>query len=144
MQDLLELGTGQVAFFTGLLAGFSLTAAVHILRHGLKGFFAQLTFYLFVLTTLLLFVALYTDVRLTIELAGLKEMNPEAEAIVSKIRTIGTNCATAGFFCFVVSIGLMGWVARPLMGVLTTLTAATALAVLSYIWVSVLSLQAAL
>ena len=144
MQDLLELGTGQVAFFTGLLAGFSLTAAVHILRHGLTGFFAQLTFYLFVLTTLLLFVALYTDVRLTIELAGLKSVSPEAEALVKKIRIIGTNCATAGFFCFVVSIGLMGWVARPIMGILTTLTALAALAALYHIWNSVFALQAAL
>ena len=144
MQDLLELGTGQVAFFTGLLAGFSLTAAVHLLRQGLKGFFAHLTFYLFVITTLLLFVALYTDVRLTIELAGLKDVPPEAEALVSKIRTVGTSCATAGFFCFVVSIGLMGWVARPFMGVLTTVAAVAAMSVLVYIWRSVFALQAML
>lgn len=36
MSELIELQTGQVAFLSGLLAGFAMTAALHILRHGMR------------------------------------------------------------------------------------------------------------
>ncbi len=138
---LAELGTGQVAFLSGLMAGFSITVAIHILRRGLRDPMSQIVFYLLVITTMFFMVALYTEVRLTIEIANAENLSDEASALLAKIRLIGTRCATTGFCLFVVSIGLLGWIARPLLGVLTTFSAICTFAVLTYIWMSVRTLQ---
>ena len=144
MQQLLELGTGQVAFLSGLLSGFSLTIAVHVLRRGLKEKISQAVFSLFVFTTLLFLVALYTDVRLTIELAGIERLSEDASVLLSHIRTIGTGFATAGFIFFILSIGLLGWIATPFLGMLTSVAALSTLALFAYIWIAVGNLQTVL
>lgn len=144
MKDLLELGTGQVAFISGLLSGFALTIAVHVLRKGLNDIISQIVFVLFVMTTLLFLVALYTDVRLTIELAGVSQLNNEAGDILQRVRDIGTSFATAGFVFFIFSIGLLGWIATPLIGVLTSMAAAATVALLAYLWVAIGHLQSAI
>ncbi|ASJ71399.1 hypothetical protein [Granulosicoccus antarcticus] len=46
MNELLELQTGQVAFITGLMSGFSLSIAAHVLRYGIRSRMAQLVFLL--------------------------------------------------------------------------------------------------
>ncbi len=141
---LAELGTGQVAFLSGLMAGFSVTVAIHILRRGLRDPVSEIVFYLLLITTFLFMVSLYTEVRLTIEIAGAEELSDEANALLSQIRLIGTLCATSGFCLFIFSIGLLGWIGRPLLGFLTTFSAILTFAALGYIWMSIRSLQAIL
>jgi len=82
-------------------------------------------------------VSLYVDVRLTIEIAGMANMTPaQAESIV-QIRTIGTNAATAAFALFLLSIGLLGWIASPTLGLVSTIVALIAFIVLGYVWYAV-------
>ncbi len=137
MRDLLELQTGQVSFLSGLLAGFALSIAVHILRHGLRDTVAQIVFLLLIAVTLLFLVSLYVDVRLSIELAGLERMDDTMAARVSAIRFYGTTSATVAFALFVLSIGLLGWIATPLLGFVTSILAIIALGVLGMVWYSV-------
>lgn len=140
MKDLLELQTGQVSFLSGLLAGFALSIAVHILRHGLKHKVAEAVFILLIIVTLLFLVSLYVDVRLSIELAGVSSMSDSEAHMVSSVRVVGTTSATIAFALFVFSIGLLGWIATPLLGVLSSVSAALALGVLGYVWFAVQSL----
>lgn len=137
MQDLLELQTGQVSFLSGLLAGFALSIAVHILRHGLRHTVAQVVFLLLIAVTLLFLISLYVDVRLSIELAGIQNMDEAIAARVSAIRFYGTTSATVAFALFVLSIGLLGWIARPLLGFLTSILALVTLGILGSVWYSV-------
>jgi len=112
MRDLLELQTGQVAFLSGLLSGFSMTAAMHIMRHGMHTFIAHIVFYISVLSSLLFLVALYVDVRLTIELAGKTEIPEAVFERVSLIRFIGTTSATIALCLFVVLVAAKLVIAR--------------------------------
>lgn len=137
MTDLLELQTGQVAFLSGLLAGFALSIAVHVLRHGLRDRVAQMVFFLLIAVALLFLVSLYVDVRLSIELAGVENMDDGLAEKVSAVRVIGTTSATFAFALFVFSIGLLGWVATPMLGVMTSIVALVTLGVLGYVWYSV-------
>jgi len=111
MQEILELQTGQVAFLSGLLSGFSLSIAVHILRHGIEAPAAKWVFSCLLITTVLFLVSLYVDV--------------------------GTNAATAAFVLFLISIGLLGWIASPVLGLVSTIVAAIAFVVLGYVWFAV-------
>lgn len=92
-------------------------------------------------TTLLFLVALYVDVRLTIEVANIDVMTAALEASISTTRAIGTSAATAAFILFVVSIGILGWVADKRLGIVSTLMALATLAVLALVWLQVRDLQ---
>ena len=137
MNELLELQTGQVAFISGLMSGFSLTVGVHILRYGIRSRTAQFVFVSLLLSSLLFLVALYVDVRLTIEFAGIDSLSAELSQRVKSVRIIGTASATFALFLFVISIGLLGWLATPLTGVLTSLLAAGVLYMLWRIWTDI-------
>ncbi len=138
---LLELQTGQVAFISGLMAGFALTVAAQILRHGLSHIVEQVVFLLLIITTLLFLTTLYLDVRLAIELVGVEHLTAQAQSMTSSIRVVGTNSATSGFVLFIVSIGLLGWIERPLLGIITSVVALTVLGVLALQWVKFFELQ---
>lgn len=134
MRELLELQTGQVAFISGLMSGFSLSVAAHVLRYGLRSRMAQIVFLLFLLSSLMFLIALYTDVRLSIELAGRDALPQVLVDKVAMIRTIGTTSATIALFLFVLATGLLGWLATPVVGLLSTLVGAAALSLLWFIW----------
>ncbi len=134
MRELLELQTGQVAFISGLMSGFSLSVAAHVLRHGIRSRWAKVVFLLFLASSLQFLIALYVDVRLSIELAGIESLPEETLEKVAMIRNIGTGCATVALFMFVVATALLGWVATPFTGILSTLVGGAALYTLWFIW----------
>lgn len=134
MRDLLELQTGQVSFLSGLMAGFALSVAAHILRHGMRHRLAQLIFLMLLLVTLLFLVALYVDVRLTIELVGVSDPSAAQSAAISQIRVLGTSSATLALVMFIVAVGLLGWLARPWVGVASTAMAIAVLVALGSVW----------
>ena len=123
MRELIELQTGQVAFISGLMSGFSLSVAAHILRYGIRSRVAQAVFIGLLLSSLLFLLALYIDVRLGIALAGIETLDAEIMGRVAAIRLIGTSGATVALFMFVISIGLLGWLATPATGVMSTVLA---------------------
>ena len=134
MRELLELQSGQVAFISGLMSGFSLSIAAHVLRYGLRSRVAQLVFLLFLLSSLMFLLALYVDVRLSIELAGLEKLPDTLLGEVSNVRYIGTTSATFALVIFIVATGLLGWVATPITGVFSSLLAITIFYVFWYVW----------
>ena len=134
MRELLELQTGQVAFISGLMSGFSLSIAAHVLRYGIRSRMAQMVFLLFLLSSLLFLVALYTDVRLSIELAGVDAMPESLLRKITAVRDIGTGCATVALFMFILATGLLGWLATGYVGVCSSVMAAVALSTLWFIW----------
>lgn len=126
MRELIELQTGQVAFISGLMSGFSLSVAAHVLRYGIRSRVAQAVFLMLLLASLLFLVALYVDTRLYIELAGLDALDAldnELAGQVADVRLIGTTSATFALFLFVVAIGLLGWLATPFTGFASSLMA---------------------
>lgn len=140
MRELLELQTGQVAFLSGLLAGFAMTAALHILRHGILTRVAQFTFTISVLSSLLFVVALYVDVRLTIELAGKTDLPAAVMEHVSHIRFIGTTSATFALILFVLTLGMLGWLSSRFAGLVTSGLTVIVASILIYIWLQLNSL----
>ena len=144
MRDLIELQTGQVAFISGLMSGFALSVAAHVLRYGMRNRMAQLVFLLLLLCSLLFLVALYVDVRLSIELAGIERLEADVERQVNKIRVVGTSSATVALFLFVVSIGLLGWLAGPLVGFMSTVLGGFTLYLLWLSWTEINSMAALL
>ncbi len=137
-----ELQTGQVAFLSGLLAGFSLVAAVTILRTGVADDTrSQVVICTLLGSTLLFLLALYVDVRLTIELANVVAPTPALEAEIAKTRAIGTSCASSALFLFIVSIGLLGWLANSTIGMVTAFMSLATLVVLTVIWFDMRGLQ---
>ena len=134
MRELLELQTGQVAFISGLMSGFSLSVAAHVLRYGMRSTMAKLVFLLFLISSLLFLIALYVDVRLSIELVGIAELPQALISDVTFVRNIGTSCATVAFVIFVVATGLLGWLATPFTGFLSTAVGLGILYTLWYIW----------
>lgn len=144
MRELVELQTGQVAFLSGLLAGFALSVAAHILRYGVRSRVARLVFIMMLISSLSFLLALYVDTRLAIELAGRDALAPEIMAQVADIRVVGTLGATFAFFVFVASIGLLGWLATPLVGVVSTALAVTVLGLLVMVWRDIGALVAVL
>jgi len=123
MRELLELQTGQVSFISGLMSGFALSVAAHVLRYGTRSKIAQTVFILLLTSSLLFLLALYVDVRLSIELAGYEVIADEIAARVGNVRVIGTTSATVALFIFVFAIGLLGWLSTPLIGGISTLIA---------------------
>jgi len=134
MRELVELQTGQVAFISGLMSGFSLSVAAHVLRYGIRSRIAQLVFVLLLLSSLCFLLALYVDTRLAIELAGVERLDDALAERVGRIRSMGTTGATVAFFVFVCAIGLLGWLARPLTGVISSLLAVLLLGLLYTAW----------
>ncbi len=120
MRELIELQTGQVAFISGLMSGFSLSIAAQILRYGIENRRAQAVFIMFTVCSLLFLLALYVDVRLSIEVAGLESVSAEALQQIMFVRNIGTSCATVAVCVFVLAIGSLGWLVSPTTGGLTT------------------------
>ena len=128
--ELLELRSGQVAYVSSLMAGFSLSIAVQILRSkGTSKIFTG-TFLLFILTALLFLVALYVDVSLNLRLAGQQDISDVVVHEISAIRDFSTSAATLGFLLFVVSIGVVGWLHSRQAGIMTSLFVAVAMVVI--------------
>jgi len=137
MRELLELQTGQVAFISGLMSGFSLSIAAHVLRYGIRSRTAQAVFLLFLLSSLLFLIALYADVRLSIELAGFQTIPAEILDRVSMVRNVGTACATVALVIFVAATGMLGWLATPATGVFSTFIVGGVFFCLWFIWTNI-------
>jgi cytochrome b561 len=133
MNEILELQTGQVSFISGLMAGFSLSVAVQIIRSKDKSNLAIATFILFTVTSLLFLIALYIDVALSLRIAGVSEFSPDLLERIAYVRTIGTSAATSALFLFIVSIGIIGWLQSRLSGVVTSIFA---LITIATVWVA--------
>lgn len=144
MRELIELQTGQVAFLSGLLSGFAMTAALHILRHGMRDKISHIVFYVSVLSSLLFLIALYVDVRLTIELAGKTEIPEALFKRIELIRFIGTTSATVAMCLFVASLGLLGWLSSRKAGVVTSTMTVVVAGVLIFLWMELYSVTIAL
>ena len=102
MNEILELQTGQVSFISGLMAGFSLSVAVQIIRTRDKSYLAVASYILFTLTSLLFLVALYIDVASSLRIAGLNEVPDELLQKITYVRMIGTSAATTALFLFII------------------------------------------
>jgi len=144
MRELLELQTGQVAFISGLMSGFSISIAAQILRYGIRSLRAQAVFLMFLVCSLLFLLALYVDVRLSILLAGMESVSPEALSEIISVRNLGTSCATVALMVFIVAIGLLGWLATPATGVMTTLITGAALYGFWVVWSDINTISALL
>lgn len=144
MREILELQTGQVAFISGLMSGFALSVAAHVLRYGLRSRAAQLVFLMFLVSSLLFLVALYIDVRLSIELSGHDSVPAKLLAEIAELRRIGTSCATVALCMFVAAAGLLGWLASTATGLLSSLIAAMVMGTLWYVWQNINTLSTAL
>ena len=119
MNEILELQTGQVSFISGLMAGFSLSVAVQIIRGKDKSTLAIASYILFTLTSLLFLIALYIDVASSLRIAGLNEISPALLERITYVRIIGTSAATSALFLFIISIGIIGWLQSRLSGIVT-------------------------
>lgn len=137
MRELLELQTGQVAFISGLMSGFSMSIGVAVLRIDHRNRVAQLVFVLYLLSSLLFLVALYVDVRLSIELAGQSEIPDAVLQRISIVRMLGTSCATVALVIFVAATGMLGWVAAAATGIMTTLISIGIFYCLWFVWTNI-------
>ena len=123
MNEILELQTNQVSFISGLMAGFSLSIAAQILRHHQKSVYSTITLLMFTLTSLLFVVALYIDVRLSIEVATITTFSAPVLEQISQDRAIGTTSASIALFLFIVAIGMLTWLQGKIAGICGTLLA---------------------
>lgn len=123
MNEILELQTNQVSFISGLMAGFSLSIAAQILRSHRKSTYSSITFLMFTLTSLLFVVALYIDVRLSIEVAAITHFSTPILEKISQVRAIGTASASAALFLFIIAIGMLTWLQGKVAGICGTLLA---------------------
>ena len=92
---------------------------------------------LLMVSGLLFLIALYVDVRLTIELAGIEELSEQATDRVAQVRLIGTSCATLAYLVIVIAIGSLGWLAGRGIGICSSILAAAVLGVLGYVWIQI-------
>lgn len=141
MNELMELQTGQVSFLSGLLAGFSLTIAANIVQLDMRRMTARICLLLLMLSGLLFLIALYVDVRLTIELASIDQIPDSALEKIKRVRLVGTNCATLAYIVFVVAVGSLGWLAGKTVGLCSSFLAATTLFTLWFVWSQIGSIQ---
>jgi hypothetical protein len=116
-----------------LMAGFSLSVAVQVIRSEDKSNLAIGTFILFTVTSLLFLIALYIDVALSLRIAGVNEFSAELLERITVVRAIGTSAATSALFLFIVSIGMIGWMQSRVSGVVTSIVALITIAV---VWVA--------
>ncbi len=138
MNEILELQSGQVAYISSLMAGFSLSIAVQIIRSKNTDGVATVSYLLFTFTALLFLIALFVDISLNLRLIGRDDFSGELLAQITSVRSFSTSAATSGFFLFVLSIGLMGWLRSKRAGIfssvmvlITLATIATTKAVIS-------------
>lgn len=124
MNEILELQTGQVSFISGLMAGFSLSIAAQILRSNQAGMLSSITLLMFTLVSLLFVIALYIDVRLSIEVATITHFSDPTLAQIKNVRALGTTSASIALFLFIISIGMLPWLQSKLAGVVGSLLAA--------------------
>jgi hypothetical protein len=124
MNEILELQTGQVSFISGLMAGFSLSIAAQILRSNRAGILCSITLLMFTLVSLLFVVALYIDVRLSIEVATITHFSDQVLAQIKTVRALGTSSASIALFLFIISIGMLPWLQSKLAGIIGSLLAA--------------------
>jgi len=125
MNEILELQTNQVSFISGLMAGFSLSIAAQILRNQRKSIYSTITLLMFTLTSLLFVVALYIDVRLSIEVATITTFSPAVLEQISQVRAIGTTSASIALFLFIIAIGMLTWLQGKIAGICGTVLAFT-------------------
>ncbi len=123
MNEILELQTNQVSFISGLMAGFSLSIAAQILRSHRKSIYSTITLLMFTLTSLLFVVALYIDVRLSIEVAAITSFSVPVLEQISQVRAVGTASASIALFLFIIAIGMLTWLQGKLAGICGTLLA---------------------
>ena len=132
MNEILELQSGQVSFISSLMAGFSLTIAVQVIRLKQDNMLSVSNFLLFTLTTLSFLIALYIDVALLLRTVGITDFSKELLTEISRIRNIGTSAATFAFFLFILSIGMVGWLHSRVAGIVTTIVSLMTLGILAY------------
>jgi len=142
MRELLELQSGQVAFLSGLMSGFSLSVAVHVLYLGTRKPMAKFLFLFFLVSSMLFLVALYVDVRLSIELYGIDDLPPALISDIANIRRIGTSCATVALVVFVIGAGLLGWLATPMVGMISMCIGLVVMYSLWFVWTNINTLSA--
>ena len=123
MNEILELQTNQVSFISGLMAGFSLSIAAQILRSKRKSTFSTVTLLMFTLTSLLFVIALYIDVRLSIEVATITTFSAPVLDQISSVRAIGTASASSALFLFIIAIGMLTWLQGKIAGICGSLLA---------------------
>ncbi|KXO08530.1 hypothetical protein AKG98_1818 [Moritella sp. JT01] len=123
MNEILELQTNQVSFISGLMAGFSLSIAAQIVRSHRKSIYSTITLLMFTLTSLLFVVALYIDVRLSIEVATITAFSAPVLEQISQVRAIGTTSASIALFLFIIAIGMLTWLQGKVAGICGTLLA---------------------
>jgi len=123
MNEILELQTNQVSFISGLMAGFSLSIAAQILRSKRKSTFSTVTLLMFTLTSLLFVIALYIDVRLSIEVATITAFSAPVLEQISSVRAIGTASASSALFLFIIAIGMLTWLQGKIAGICGSLLA---------------------
>ncbi|QUM82257.1 phosphoadenosine phosphosulfate reductase [Moritella sp. 5] len=123
MNEILELQTNQVSFISGLMAGFSLSIAAQIVRSHRKSTYSTITLLMFTLTSLLFVVALYIDVRLSIEVATITAFSAPVLEQISQVRAIGTTSASIALFLFIIAIGMLTWLQGKVAGICGTLLA---------------------
>lgn len=134
MRELLELQTGQVAFISGLMSGFSLSIAAHVLRYGIRSRVAQAVFLMFLVSSLLFLVALYVEVRLSIALAGIDSVAEPILQQIALVRNLGTSCATVALMIFIAATGLLGWLVNLSTGVISTMMVAVVFGTFWFVW----------
>ncbi|WP_051221583.1 hypothetical protein [Neptunomonas japonica] len=120
INEILELRSGQVAYISSLMAGFSLSIAVQIIRGKDQRLVATVNYLLFIVTTLLFLIALYVDVSISLRLVGIEHFSDDALVQIGKIRNFSTSAATSAFLLFVLSIGVLGWLKSNKTGVIST------------------------
>ena len=130
MNEIMELQTNQVSFISGLMAGFSLTIAANIISYKNISILRSITLLLFILTSLLFVIALYIDVRLSIEVASISQFSPAVLDAIGKTRMVGTASASIALFMFVVAIATLAWLQNRWAGLLGRIFAIAALFIL--------------
>lgn len=132
INEVLELRSGQVAYISSLMAGFSLSIAVQIIRGKDQRLVATVNYLLFIVTTLLFLIALYIDVSISLRLVGIEHFTEETLNNIGRIRNFGTSAATSAFLLFILSIGVLGWLKSNRTGVISTIIVALTLATIIF------------
>jgi len=132
MNEILELQSGQVAFISSLMAGFSFSIAIQIIRINRQHKLSPLCFSFFALAGFAFLIALYTDVSLNLRVLGAQNFSEALLVEIRYIRDIGTAFATIALFLFTLSVGLVGWLISRPTGIISSLLALLTFAVLAY------------
>ena len=132
MNEILELQSGQVAFISSLMAGFSFSIAIQIIKARLESHLASVCFISYILSGVAVLIALYIDVAVSLQVVAVKEFSDVLLNDISHIRNIGTSAATSAFFLFTLSIGIVGWLLSKIAGIASSLLALLTFILLAY------------